>query len=381
VAYLIAFKQALSEKRGSLAGHALTKCGIALAAAMYTRYDGWVLAAAVALCALFYFAQSGAEVRVTLGRNPVLFALLVLLPPLSWLGYNWQVFHNALEFANGPYSARAIAARTMAAGQSPHPGYHSLWVSWIYFITCAKLNVGDNKWQNVLLHIAVLASLLGALRKQWRVALLLWLPLPFYMFCMAYGGVPIFIPVWTPYSYYNVRYGLQLLPVVAVFTGLGLELVLRVNYSRRFNQVAVALFGLVAMLSYVSVVRGIPLCLREAKVNSATRIGFETALANELKPFPKDSTFMMYTADHVGALQRAGIPLKQVVTENNWGYWQRALESPAKNANVVISIGDDPVSEAVTKHPDDLEELEVLHTSGQPAARIYRSHARPMPSQ
>jgi hypothetical protein len=188
--------------------------------------------------------------------------------------------------------------------------------------------------------------------------------------------VPVFIPVWTPYSYYNVRYGLQLLPVIAVFTGLGLELVLRVNYSRRFNQIAIAVFSLIAALSYVSVWRAAPICLREARVNAVTRIGFETALANELRFFPKDTTYLMYTADHVGALQRAGIPLKHVVTENNWGYWQRALQSPAANANVVISIGDDPVSQAVAKHPDDLEELEVLHTSGQPPARIYRSHAK-----
>lgn len=377
VAYLVTFAQSLNEKHGLSAGSALTKCGIALAAAMYIRYDGWVLAAVVAFCALFYFVRAGSELRGTLGHHPIIFVLLVVLLPLSWLAYNWQVFHNALEFANGPYSARAIAARALAAGQSPHPGYHSLWVSWIYFIKCAKLNVGDNKWQNALLHIAVVASLLGALRKQWRPALLLWMPLPFYIFCIAYGGVPVFIPVWTPYSYYNVRYGLQLLPVIAVFTGLGLELVLRVNYSRRFNQIAIAVFSLISVFSYVSVVRGVPLCLREARVNAVTRIGFETALANELRFFPKDTTYLMYTADHVGALQRAGIPLKHVVTENNWGYWQRALDEPAKNANVVITIDDDPVSEAVAKHPDDLEELEVLHTIGQPPARIYRSHAKP----
>jgi hypothetical protein len=117
-------------------------------------------------------------------------------------------------------------------------------------------------------------------------------------------------------------------------------------------------------------------CLREARVNAVTRIGFETSLANELKFFPKDTTFLMYTADHVGALQRAGIPLKHVVTENNWGYWQRALQAPAQSVNIVISIGDDPVSAAVARHPDDLQELEVLHTTGQPVARIYQSHAK-----
>ena len=47
---------------------------------------------------------------------------------------------------------------------------------------------------------------------------MLWLPLPFYMLSIAYGGVPIFMPVWWPFSYYNVRYGVELLPGFAVFT-------------------------------------------------------------------------------------------------------------------------------------------------------------------
>jgi hypothetical protein len=376
IAYLMTFATALKEKTQKTAGVALVKCGIALAAAMYTRYDGWVLTACVGLYAAWMWLRSDKPVRKNLSRYALIFSLLVILPPVSWLAYNYQVFHNAFEFANGPYSARAIAERAMVAGQSAHPGYHSPWVAWIYFIKCAKLNVGDNRWQNVLLHIAVLAALLGALRKQWRVALLLWLPLPFYIFSIAYGGVPIFIPVWTPYSYYNVRYGLQLLPVIAVFTALGLELVLRVNYSKRFNQIAVAVFALAAALSYVSVIRAVPLCLREARVNAVTRVAFETALAHEMKLLPENATFMMYTGDHVGALQQAGVHLKRVVNENNWGYWQRALDAPARSADFIIAIEGDPVDAATRKHPDDLQELEVVHSVGKPPARIYASRAR-----
>ena len=50
--------------------------------------------------------------------------------------------------------------------------------------------------------------------------LLLWLPLPFYAYSVAYGSVPIFIPVWRPYSWYNTRYGMELLPAFALFRGL-----------------------------------------------------------------------------------------------------------------------------------------------------------------
>ena len=376
IAYLITFIKALNERRAARAGSALVKSGVAIAAAMYTRYDGWILGACVGLCALYYWTTAEAALRSGTRKHAAMFAALILVPPLSWLGYNWWVFHNPLEFANGPYSARAIALRSMQAGQTPHPGYDSPWVSWVYFIKTAKLNVGDGKWQNVLLHITVLASLLGALRKQWRPALLLWVPLPFYIFSIAYGGVPIFIPVWTPYSYYNVRYGLQLLPVIAVFTGLGLELVLRVNYSKRFNQIAVGVFAAIALLSYVSVVREVPLCLREAKVNAVTRVAMETALAKELEHLPSSSTLVMYTGDHVGALQQAGIHLKRVVTENNWERWKLALADPAGAADYVVAIDGDPVAEAAQKHPSDLESLLVIHSLDKPPIHIYKSHRR-----
>ena len=56
-------------------------------------------------------------------------------------------------------------------------------------------------------------------RRAWPLALL-WLPAIFYVACIAWGSVPIYVPQWYPFGYYNVRYGLQLLPAIAVFAGL-----------------------------------------------------------------------------------------------------------------------------------------------------------------
>ena len=54
-------------------------------------------------------------------------------------------------------------------------------------------------------------------------ATLLWLPLPFYVYSVAYGSVPIFIPVWFPHSWYNTRYGMEMLPAFALFAAAALE--------------------------------------------------------------------------------------------------------------------------------------------------------------
>jgi len=52
---------------------------------------------------------------------------------------------------------------------------------------------------------------------------LLWLPLPFYVYSVAYGSVPIFIPQLWPHSYYNARYGMEMLPALSLYAALAAE--------------------------------------------------------------------------------------------------------------------------------------------------------------
>src|SRR5437899_9812816 len=100
--------------------------------------------------------------------------------------------------------------------------------------------------------------------------LLLWIPLPFYSLSVAYGGVPIFMPVWWPFSYYNVRYGLQLLPAVAVAVGIAATLMNR-NISRNDLRYGANIVLITLVLAcYWQAWRAVPICLREARVNAVT---------------------------------------------------------------------------------------------------------------
>ena len=96
---------------------ALYKCGLCLAAACLTRYDGWFLAVAmsavVLLRALLMSAeQSNARPERPSRASAVKFVLIAAAAPALWLIYNGIVYRNPLEFANGPYSAKAIERRT-----------------------------------------------------------------------------------------------------------------------------------------------------------------------------------------------------------------------------------------------------------------------------
>ena len=117
----------------------------------------------------------------------------------------------------------------------------------------------------------------------------------------------------------------------------------------------------------------IPLVLKEAQVNAGTRIPFEENLARMLDSFPPGAPILMADSDHIGALQDAGIPLKQTINESDYYSWRAALRNPADSAEFVIAFAGDPVSKAVAEHPEGLDELTILCGTGQPCARIYQS--------
>jgi hypothetical protein len=362
------------EKQSASASSSLTKCGLCLAAACLTRYDGWFLAVMMCLAAMLVAIQS----RKARSLLPALtrFVLLAAAAPLLWLGYNAVVYRNPLEFANGAYSARAIEQKTMQS----HPGAHDLPVAFSFFLKSAELNMteagGQKLWVGVLLAGTLMIFTFD--HRLWPL-LLLGTPLIFYMLSIAYGGVPIYLPPWWPFSLYNARYGLELLPAFAVLSALLSHFLLELARGRWMKASAgIVIVGLVAA-SYISVWRAQPICYREAWVNSRTRITLETELATNLRLLPHKATLLMYLGDHVGALQRAGIPLRQTINEGNhrpWfrpsdpeGIWERALSDPHQYAHYVIAMEGDPVAKTVQKR--DLTSMVVIHTEGQPPATIY----------
>ncbi len=179
------------------------------------------------------------------------------------------------------------------------------------------------------------------MRRQFRGHLwplfLLWIPVPFYSLSVAYSGVPIYVPAWWPFSYYNVRYGLELLPAFAVFGAVAVYFAAQLVERRAFRFGAVAAILIFVASSYASIWRA-PACFSEAAINSRGRIAVERELADFIKALPPDSTMLMYLGNHVGALQQAGVPLRRVINEGNhrtWkqpadldGLWERALANP-----------------------------------------------------
>jgi len=387
---------------GAKADRSLTKCGLCLAAACLTRYDGWFLAALLAVGAVVgasYLVKKREDGAARRGSLPsriaiVRFVLVAAATPVFWLAYNAAVYRNPLEFANGPYSAKAIEKRTQSAGSVGHPGTGNLYVAGSYFLKAAELNVGEAKWLGRLwLALALVGSLGAGFSGRGWVALGLWAPLPFYTLSVAYGSVPIFVPQWWPFSHYNVRYGLQLLPAFAVFVPLAISFLVQAaariprverSWSHWADVAALVSVLVLATASYSAIWRADPICYREATINMRGRVALEERLAGWLKSLPSDSTLLMFLGEHAGALEQAGIPLRRVINEGNhrvWkrpvdpgGLWERALADPAAYADYVVGFEGDPAWTAAQDRR--LIALVEIHTTGQPRAAIFQGRAQ-----
>lgn len=388
--------------------------GLLILAAVLTRYDGWILGAAV-WCVIAWQLARAKEMLTRASVPFAVFTVLAIAGPLLWFWYNHHFFHDWLDFMRGPYSAPAIEKRTSPPGSRHYRGWHNLGWALLFYTRTAQVVAAA--WETgFAVMLAAVAGVWIAMRKRMeRASLLLWTPLPFYVYSVAYGSVPIFIPQLWPHSYYNARYGMEMLPALALFACIACAAVeqwLKVRMERQIladrpvntpvgdtagtapifftfvvvlvmlNPIAM-IFGTgfvqkaVAMVehrpSHILANYAPPLVLKEALVNSSTRVPFERDLALVLQEMPPGAQILMQESDHIGALQDAGIPLKQTINETDYDSWHVALEDPAGHAQFVVALEGDAVAKAVAAHPQDLEELDILCTTGQPCARIYRS--------
>ena len=365
-----------SPARERLLRNALLGASLVLFAAVFTRYDGWIFAA-LAWCVLAFHTFRSGSLRQRSGGAFFFCTALLLAAPLCWLAYNAKQFGDPLDFMRGPYSAAAIDAKTSAHGPGRYPGWHNPPIALLYYAKAAELNATTHWFADLLLAASVAGAALAARARRGALAplLLLWIPLPFYTYSVSYGSVPLFIPSWYPHGWYNVRYGLELLPAFALsLAWLVVEAVAWLRVRRpRFAAPALALVALLLVLNDVVLLRERPLVLGEAVVNSRTRIPFEAGLARALDRLPPAGLILMYTSDHVGALQQAGIPLARTINDSDWLLWRHALKDPARSARFVVALDGDAVAQALQAHGQGLTLLDVICSTGQPCARIYES--------
>jgi hypothetical protein len=370
----------------------------ALVAAIFTRYDGWIIAliawSGVGFTLLRHAA--GGERRRLSAAAFWLASLAVIAAPLLWFVYNSVCFGDWLFFARGPYSAHAIELRTAAPGPSPlHPGWHSPWVALLFYLKVSQLDsiapaAWGNFWSNIVVALAALGPVgawltekSSARRRALAWTLLLWLPVPFYAWSVAYGSVPIFFPSWWPYTWYNTRYGLELLPALALGLGFATQMLAvalrRIklpNLAPVLPNLAFAFLFALAGLNVFALLRGHPIVYVESTKNADAREPYDYAIPPALKSLlaldPR-APVLMNTSLYPEIVAFTGIPLRQTINESDLEIYRSALASPASYAAIIVTFDGDEIDTAVKAHLADLTLLSSFSAQGQPSAAIYVS--------
>ncbi|HYP09838.1 MAG TPA: hypothetical protein VER03_26675 [Bryobacteraceae bacterium] len=333
--------------------------GLFSCAASLTRYEGWALIPAAGV--VFLIAHGF--------RRAFAFGLVASVAPLYWLGHNWVYFGNPLEFYNGPHSNIMI-------NRGPYPGEHDWPKAWLYYRSAVQLCAG---WGLVIAGAVGMPAALFR-RAWWAVALLAVSP-AFVMLSMHSSNSPIFLPHLWPNSYYNTRYGLAALPLLA-FTGAALVALL----PDRFRAMGAAAVVVAATLPWLAHSRPDAwITWKESQVNSEARRAWTKEAADFFKANYRSGDGIVFGfGDLTGVVRVAGIPMRELLHDGNNPQFDAVLARPDLflHEQWALTISADRVATALLKLSRSgvhYQLVKSIPAKNNPPVEIYR-RVRPLPT-
>ncbi|MGH9433328.1 MAG: ArnT family glycosyltransferase [Terriglobia bacterium] len=350
----------------------LVAASLAAFAGSLTRYDGWYLLPFVALFILIVPPAPWRQRAI----NALIFCLISGAGPLLWFVHNVRRFGNALEFFNGPYSAKAIYSHQLATTAFRYPTDGSVILSARYYVEDLKLVSGP--WLLVLAMFGLMVWIIDRRRqRRGAAALLLLVPLIFYVQSMTFNAIPIYVPTLFPYTYYNLRYGLEMLPAIAIFPAF---IVGRGGWEWKFRGRGILVFVLLAMVlgQQASIVaqgvRRIPI-VRESILNTPCATKTQRALIRYLRGNYDGHTIIMALGQWPCVNPKVGIPYRNTITEANRRYWRTLPQGASKQAEWILVKQGDAVDDLMRAFPRAFADFQPVARFSFPAedpATVFR---------
>ena len=333
---------------------AAAAAGMASIAGTLTRYEAWFL---VPFVAAYFFLRSPKR-RLSAA---LLYLGIACLGPLAWLAHNYWWFGDPFDFYRGPYSAKAIQRGL------PYPGQDNWRDSIEYVWSAARLSAG---W--IAFALGALGAILALIRRVFWPLLFLLLSPVFYVWSMYSSSTPIFVPNLPPHGYYNTRYGLTVLPLLAFAAG---SLVFLSSKHRGLLAAVVLAVSLLYWTAPPTPERWVT--WEESKRNSVARRAWTHAGAEYLISNYRGGGILTMLGDLAGIYREAGIPLKQTLNDANEPQWMLAIAQPDYflQERWAVAQAGDAVSKAMAKtgaHGPRYQRVETIQVDGAPALEIYR---------
>lgn len=312
--------------------------------ASLTRYEGWFLIPFVAV----YIWIVGSR------THALWFAMLASLAPIAWLAHNQFYYGDPLAFYRGPYSAQAIFVRQGIT----NPAAGDWLLAAKYYVFAVRGVIGTP-----LLALAGVGLLVALFRRAFWPLILLALPGLFYVTSIHSGGTPVFVRDLPPYSLYNTRYALALLPL-AVFAA---SAIFTIVPSRIRKISAVVVTFAIALTQYRAPVS---VSWEEAQIASGARRAWTADAATFLKlNYQTGGGIVFWFGDLSAVFRQAGIPYREGLYQDNVPAWNKALVE--SNEAWALAVEGDPVDRVMKRSPYSI--VHRITVEGASAVLIYRS--------
>lgn len=287
------------------------------------RYDGWFL---FCFAAVFLFAYSWRTYGYKAAEGLViLFITLGGFGIALWFLWNLLIFKDALYFIYGPFSAYMQQRQLEDAGVLFTK--RNLFLSAeIYFYALAY----NSSALTVILGFAGAVALWINKRIPLGIrlaAVILIAPLIFNIIALYFGHSVLFISGLSGNTWFNVRYGIMMMPSFAIFIGY---------LVHRAGEMRIVLVSFLAFVAFFSFANGDAVTLDDARYGSSQKN--VTEVSSWLRENTKDKPgyVLISVASHDSIIFTSGLPMKKFIHEGAGEYYASALENPDRWARWIV---------------------------------------------
>lgn len=293
------------------------------------RYDGWFLfLMAAGLIGLKTLKQKGYK---TAEGTIILFVTLAGFGILLWFLWNLAIYDDPFFFALGPYSARSQQRVIEEAGMLFTKG--NIFLSFKTYIYAIIYN------SNLLVGLfGLLGSIIFWLDKRVptniKIGYITILsPLVFNIVSLFFGHSVINVNEATS-GWFNIRYGLMMMPACAIFTGFLLDRL----YSIRKFLIGLWLFVLVFNYSNLEAVT-----LEDADSGMIGHNEEFSLAGEELSRIinNRDGLILISAAKHDPLVFSSKLPMNRFIHEGAGLYWENSLALPERWARWIVFLPHD----------------------------------------
>ena len=337
----------------------LIKAAFWIMMASLVRYDGWFLLLFAAILIIFHtFKTKG--YKVTEGTF-IFFATLAVFGVFLWFLWNQLIFKDALYFAFGPYSARAQQLQLEQAGVLATKG--NLLLSAKVYLYALIYNTGA--FTAVLGALGMVVFWLNKkMSSSIRIAsTALLAPFLFNIIALYLGHSVLFIQGISGDTWFNVRYGIMMLPSIAIFVGY---------LVHKLVPLRVTIIGLFIFVTFFAFANVDAVTIDDARVGSSQKN--VTEVSGWLSKNAKDEKgfILISAASHDAIIFSSGLPMKRFIHEGTGAYWEHATTTPDRWARWIVMRTNDLNDSTfkLTQQSGQLEKYDLVNS--YPFADIYQ---------